>query len=48
MDIVTTVQRQVLSFVEACNRSGYRPTTDEVKLWFDNPTGVRTRGCTTA
>ncbi|MGC4810576.1 hypothetical protein ACLQ29_08635 [Micromonospora sp. DT228] len=37
MEIVSTPQHRTLTFVHACNRSGYRPTLEEVKLWFDEP-----------
>ncbi|WDZ85395.1 hypothetical protein [Micromonospora cathayae] len=37
VDIVATGQRRTLAFIQACNRSGYRPTLEEVKLWFDEP-----------
>jgi len=37
VEIVSTAQHRVLGFVHACNRSGYRPTIEEIKLWFDEP-----------
>jgi hypothetical protein len=36
--ILTDAQSRVLSFIEACNSSGYRPTTGEVEVWMANPT----------
>lgn len=38
MQILTDAQSRVLSFVEACNNSGYRPATDEVEVWMSNAT----------
>jgi hypothetical protein len=44
VEIVSTAQHRVLGFVHACNRSGYRPTMEEAKLWFDAPVAdVKTR-----
>jgi hypothetical protein len=38
MQILTDAQSRVLSFVEACNSAGYRPTTVEVEVWMASPT----------
>jgi predicted GNAT family N-acyltransferase len=34
-------QRRLLGFIQACNRSGYQPTREEVELWLESPTARR-------
>jgi hypothetical protein len=34
MRITTTIQDQALAFIDACTRSGYSPTKEEVALWL--------------
>ena len=37
MKIATEDQHRCLAFIDACNRSGFFPTSDEVQLWIANP-----------
>lgn len=37
MRIIEPEQHRVLAFVDACTRSGYRPTLEEVKAWSASP-----------
>jgi len=38
VDILTKEQKRALGFVDACNRSGYQPTHNELLLWLSSPT----------
>lgn len=38
MQVVSEYQHRALAFIDACGKSGYRPTYEEVQLWLDNPT----------
>lgn len=37
MEILTLEQKRALGFVDACNRSGHRPTEDAVIAWLTSP-----------
>jgi hypothetical protein len=41
MFFVEPEQRKVLAFIQACNRSGYQPSREEVELWLEDVVGIR-------
>jgi hypothetical protein len=43
MFLMEPEQRQLLGFIQACNRSGYQPTREEVELWLESPTARRAK-----
>jgi len=37
VQVISKTQHHALAFIDACGRSGYKPTSSEVELWLDEP-----------